>query len=177
MTWHIRKDFASEPLDANGPTLRPRDAETVTLGPTHWPRANAVMARNRRIGCSLSGIAQFLAPPPASAAAASGATAASSPSGEGEGDSGGSDSDGDRGGGSVVARGGGGAPPRGARSPLGRLHAWCERAYDEVQDADAALAERFGVPRSVKTTCIKPSGTVSLLAGATPGMHYPEVPS
>ena len=30
------------------------------------------------------------------------------------------------------------------------------------------------MPRSVKTTSIKPSGTVSLLAGATPGMHYPE---
>ncbi|HEY9701543.1 MAG TPA: hypothetical protein V6C58_03815, partial [Allocoleopsis sp.] len=29
-------------------------------------------------------------------------------------------------------------------------------------------------PMSVKTTSIKPSGSVSLLAGATPGMHWPE---
>jgi hypothetical protein len=30
------------------------------------------------------------------------------------------------------------------------------------------------VPRSIKTTTVKPSGTVSLLAGSTPGVHYPE---
>lgn len=33
-------------------------AKTVTLGPTHWPKTNAVMLRNRRIGCSMSGLAQ-----------------------------------------------------------------------------------------------------------------------
>lgn len=32
----------------------------------------------------------------------------------------------------------------------------------------------MAIPRSIKTTTIKPSGTVSLLAGASPGMHYPE---
>jgi ribonucleotide reductase alpha subunit len=32
----------------------------------------------------------------------------------------------------------------------------------------------MAIPRSIKTTSIKPSGTVSLLAGATPGMHWPE---
>jgi len=32
----------------------------------------------------------------------------------------------------------------------------------------------YCIPRSIKTTCIKPSGTVSLIAGATPGMHYPK---
>jgi hypothetical protein len=35
-------------------------AKTVTLGKTHWPKANQVMLRNRRIGCSMSGIAQFI---------------------------------------------------------------------------------------------------------------------
>jgi ribonucleoside-triphosphate reductase (thioredoxin) len=30
------------------------------------------------------------------------------------------------------------------------------------------------IPKSIKTTSIKPSGTVSLLAGATPGVHFPE---
>jgi ribonucleoside-triphosphate reductase len=36
-------------------------AKTVTLGSTHWPETNAVMLRNRRIGTSMSGIAQFIA--------------------------------------------------------------------------------------------------------------------
>jgi ribonucleoside-triphosphate reductase len=36
-------------------------AKTVTLGGTHWPETNAVMLRNRRVGASMSGIAQFVA--------------------------------------------------------------------------------------------------------------------
>jgi ribonucleotide reductase alpha subunit len=35
-------------------------AKTVTLGETHWPQSNRVMLRNRRIGCSVSGVAQFI---------------------------------------------------------------------------------------------------------------------
>ena len=35
-------------------------AKTVTLGRTHWPLTNRVLLRNRRIGCSMSGIAQFV---------------------------------------------------------------------------------------------------------------------
>ena len=35
-------------------------AKTVTLGGTHWADTNRVMLRNRRIGCSVSGIAQFI---------------------------------------------------------------------------------------------------------------------
>lgn len=34
-------------------------AKAVTLLPTHWPESNEVMQRNRRIGCSMTGIAQF----------------------------------------------------------------------------------------------------------------------
>lgn len=33
----------------------------------------------------------------------------------------------------------------------------------------APVTARFNIPTSIKTTSIKPSGTVSLLAGATPG--------
>ena len=33
----------------------------------------------------------------------------------------------------------------------------------------------LAVPKSIKTTSVKPSGTVSLLEGATPGLHYPQV--
>ncbi len=35
-------------------------AKSVTLGKTHWPETNRVMLRNRRIGCSMSGLAQFI---------------------------------------------------------------------------------------------------------------------
>lgn len=34
-------------------------AKTVTLLPTHWAETNAIMQRNRRIGTSMSGIANF----------------------------------------------------------------------------------------------------------------------
>jgi ribonucleoside-triphosphate reductase len=34
-------------------------AKAVTLLPTHWPETNEIMQRNRRIGCSVSGVAQF----------------------------------------------------------------------------------------------------------------------
>ena len=35
-------------------------AKTVTLLPTHWARTNAIMARNRRIGTSAAGAANFV---------------------------------------------------------------------------------------------------------------------
>lgn len=38
------------------------------------------------------------------------------------------------------------------------------------------LSRELKVPESIKTTSVKPSGTVSLLAGATPGVHYPHSP-
>lgn len=34
-------------------------AKTVTLMATHWEKTNAIMQRNRRIGCSVSGVADF----------------------------------------------------------------------------------------------------------------------
>lgn len=51
---------------------------------------------------------------------------------------------------------------------------WCESGYAAVQRYDRIYSDWFAVPVSVKTTSVKPSGTVSLLAGATPGMHWPE---
>lgn len=96
-------------------------AKTVTLGRTHWPVTNRVMLRNRRIGCSVSGVAQFTA-----------------------------------------ARG------------LHALKDWCEQGYAAIQEYDKRYSDWLAIPRSIKTTCVKPSGTVSLLAGATPGVHHPE---
>jgi adenosylcobalamin-dependent ribonucleoside-triphosphate reductase len=96
-------------------------AKTVTLGKTHWPETNRVMLRNRRIGCSMSGLAQFI-----------------------------------------------------SNKGLHELRTWMTEGYDSIQELDTMYSDWLAVPKSVKTTSIKPSGTVSLLAGATPGMHYPE---
>lgn len=50
----------------------------------------------------------------------------------------------------------------------------CELGYEKIQYYDKVYSDWFKIPKSIKTTSIKPSGTVSLLAGVTPGMHYPE---
>ena len=96
-------------------------AKTVTLGKTHWPDTNRVMLRNRRIGCSVSGVAQFI-----------------------------------------------------TKHGMEELRTWLESGYDTIQEWDKQYSDWFAVPKSIKTTSVKPSGTVSLLVGATPGMHYPE---
>lgn len=93
-------------------------AKTVTLLPTHDPRTNAVMNRNRRIGCSMSGIRQAIA-------------------------------------------------KHGRREFL----RWCEQGYQYIQKLDRIYSDWLGIPLSIKTTSVKPSGTVSLLCGATPGIH------
>lgn len=96
-------------------------AKTVTLAPTPWAKTNKVQMRNRRIGCSMSGVVQAI-----------------------------------------------------AKIGIGEFRKWCEDGYKTIQSWDEIYSEWFAVPRSVKITSIKPSGTVSLLAGATPGMHFPE---
>ena len=96
-------------------------AKTVTLGKTHWSDTNRVMLRNRRIGCSVSGVAQFI-----------------------------------------------------TKHGMEELRNWLEKGYKTIQDWDCIYSDWFAIPKSIKTTSVKPSGTVSLLAGATPGLHYPE---
>lgn len=95
-------------------------AKSVTLIPTHDARTNAVMMRNRRIGCSQSGIIQAI-------------------------------------------------------NKLGRRKylQWCDDGYKFIQSLDVKYSEWLCVPVSRKTTSVKPSGTVSLLCGSTPGIHYP----
>ena len=51
---------------------------------------------------------------------------------------------------------------------------WCNKAYKHVGELDKEYSDWLCVPRSVRMTSIKPSGTVSLLNGSTPGIHYPE---
>lgn len=54
------------------------------------------------------------------------------------------------------------------------IYDWCDKAYDRVQDLDEEYSNWLCIPRSVRMTSIKPSGTVSLLNGSTPGIHFPE---
>jgi ribonucleoside-triphosphate reductase len=95
-------------------------AKSVTLLPTHWPETNAIMQRNRRIGCSVSGLAHF--------AEINGWT---------------------------------------------ELRTWLDKGYDYIQMLDNKYSEWLGCRPSIKTTSVKPSGTVSLLFGVTPGVHWP----
>lgn len=94
-------------------------AKTVTLIPTHWEETNAIMQRNRRIGTSVSGVANF-------------------------------------------------ADTKG----LPALRKWMDDGYKTVQQYDKSYSEWLGVRESIKTTTIKPSGTVSILAGESPGVHW-----
>jgi ribonucleoside-triphosphate reductase len=96
-------------------------AKTVTLVNTHCAETNRVQLRNRRIGCSVTGIAQFL-----------------------------------------------------SKKSLHDLNGWLKVGYSTVKYWDNIYSEWFCIPKSIKMTSVKPSGTVSLLAGATPGMHFPE---
>jgi len=55
-----------------------------------------------------------------------------------------------------------------------KLLQWCDNAYEHVKELDAEYSDWLCIPKSVRMTSIKPSGTVSLLNGSTPGIHYPE---
>ena len=50
---------------------------------------------------------------------------------------------------------------------------WCEDGYQAVKHWDETYSDWFCIPKSRKTTSVKPSGTVSLLPGVTPGIHFP----
>lgn len=94
-------------------------AKTVTLLPTHWEETNAIMQRNRRIGTSISGVANF-------------------------------------------------ADNKG----LPVLRKWMDEGYATIQSYDKSYSEWLGIRESIKMTTVKPSGTVSILAGESPGVHW-----
>mgnify|MGYP001166849252 CR=1 FL=1 len=54
------------------------------------------------------------------------------------------------------------------------VYDWCDNAYEYVKQLDEEYSNWLCIPKSVRTTSIKPSGTVSLLNGSTPGIHFPE---
>jgi len=53
------------------------------------------------------------------------------------------------------------------------LLSWCDKGYGYIQKLDAIYSDWLCIPRSRKTTTVKPSGSVSLLPGVSPGIHYP----
>jgi ribonucleoside-triphosphate reductase len=48
---------------------------------------------------------------------------------------------------------------------------WLDSCYKELRKLDKEWSKERGWNRSIKLTTIKPSGTLSLLAGSTPGVH------
>ena len=50
---------------------------------------------------------------------------------------------------------------------------WCDKGYKYLRELDENVSELLCVPKSIKITTVKPSGTVSLLPGVSPGIHYP----
>ncbi|MBS3092876.1 fused protease/ribonucleoside-triphosphate reductase [Candidatus Pacearchaeota archaeon] len=96
-------------------------AKTVTLPQTHWHETNDVMARNRRIGSSNSGLVIF-------------------------------------------------REERG----IDKTIEWLDAGFKEIARWDKIYSDWLAVPKSIKTTSVKPSGSVSLLPGVTPGAHWPQ---
>ena len=50
---------------------------------------------------------------------------------------------------------------------------WCDRGYNYLRELDETYSDWLCVPKSIKISTVKPSGTVSLLPGVPPGIHYP----
>lgn len=48
---------------------------------------------------------------------------------------------------------------------------WLKTAYEQLREYDKCYSKEKGFPTSIKLTTVKPSGTLSLLAGVTPGAH------
>lgn len=48
---------------------------------------------------------------------------------------------------------------------------WLDPTYRALKQYDAVWSEKNALPVSIKLTTVKPSGTLSLLAGVTPGIH------
>lgn len=54
------------------------------------------------------------------------------------------------------------------------LRDFCDTGYQEICRWDKIYSEWLCVPQSIKKTSVKPSGTVSLLCQAWPGIHHQE---
>lgn len=59
---------------------------------------------------------------------------------------------------------------RGLRNHLN----WCDQGYQYLKNLDKIYSDWLCIPRSIKMTSVKPSGSISLLPGVTPGIHFPK---
>jgi hypothetical protein len=50
---------------------------------------------------------------------------------------------------------------------------WCDKGYEYITGLDIQYSNWLGVPKSIKRTTVKPSGSVSLVSNEPPGIHYP----
>lgn len=55
----------------------------------------------------------------------------------------------------------------------GLMWGYFDVLYRMVKEEDARFSARLGINESIKLTTVKPSGTISLLAGVSNGIHYP----
>lgn len=60
-----------------------------------------------------------------------------------------------------------------ASHTMSELEHWCKEGYSSLKRAEERLLKEYQFPRSVRLTTVKPSGTLSLLAGCCPGVHFP----
>jgi hypothetical protein len=52
------------------------------------------------------------------------------------------------------------------------LRDWMDSGYNKIRGYDKKYSEWLCVRESIRVTTVKPSGSVSLLSGATPGVHW-----
>lgn len=96
-------------------------AKSVTLAPIHWTMTNKIVAKNRRIGTSMTGIIQAI-----------------------------------------------------EKFGQEQFENMAVKGFEEIRRWDEMYSNWLAIPESIRVTTVKPSGTVSLLAGATPGLHRAE---
>lgn len=127
-------------------------AKIITLGLTQWPETNEIMQANRRMGISQTGVQQFNAQ--------RGIQALTHEQSQGR----------------MLDVDPNTKEGRRVACELGQKQhiELCHKGYDAIQEHDEALSALWNIPKSIKTTSVKPSGSVSLLSGSTPGMHYPK---
>ena len=52
------------------------------------------------------------------------------------------------------------------------LREWLDNGFAFIRDLDSNYSEWLGVRESIRVTTVKPSGTVSLVTGSSPGVHW-----
>src|SRR5690606_18523441 len=55
---------------------------------------------------------------------------------------------------------------------LAEYRTWADKGYKRIENLDVKYSEWLGIRESIRKTTLKPSGSVSLLSGATPGVHW-----